>query len=148
MEKKISEFQDITPAQFTADDFWFYIQSLDGCEDYRIAKSVLIGIALGVPTTEKAITAFAGGGQGSARTLTARYNRVDTCATNADSVIPAVAATVGFRQTVQNKGVAECEYFPQVGENFLGQAVNLPVTIAPGNQASVICYEVGVLTLI
>ena len=147
-EKMISGFQDLSTVQLTADDFWVYFQSIDGTEDFRVRKSALVGFVLGVPTTEKGITANAGGGQIDARQLTAEFNRIDTVGSDDDSTTPAVKATVGFRQTVQNNGVNDMEYFPQVGDNFLGQAADLPVTIAPGNQFSVICYESGVLTKI
>ena len=149
-EKKISEFQDITPAQFTADDFWIYIQSLDGSQDYRIAKNIFVSLIqiIAAPTSEKGIVAFATGGQGGAVELTKQYNRVDEVAANADSVKPSIPATVGYRQTVQNNGANDLDYFPAVGDNFLGQAVNLPITIAAGNQIGVFCYEDGVLTLI
>ena len=147
-EKKISEFQDITSIQFQSEDFWVYIQSLDGCEDYRILKSTMAAIMCCTPTSEKGITAFAGGGQVNARILTERMNRIDTCAVANASVVPSVTATKGFQQTIQNKGAEDMDYFPFSGNNFLGQAANAPVTIAPGNQLSVFCYETGVLTQI
>lgn len=149
--KKISEFDDITAAEFLASDFFFYIQSLDGCLDIRILKSVIIdaiATASALPTVESGIIANPGGTQAAARVLTARFNRVDTVDSNADSVKPDVTSVKGFRQVVQNKGANELEYFPFLGDNFLGRAVNVPLTIPPFTQIAVICYDNKELTKI
>ena len=151
MEKKISEFQDISTVQLTSDDFWIYFQSIDGTQDYRVRKSILIDIISmsgTAPTSEKGIVAHPTGGQADAVEMSKQYKRVDTVDNADDSVKPALPAVVGFQQLVQNKGSEDLEYFPRSGDNFLGQAADLPVTIAPGNQISVFCYEDKELTLI
>src|SRR3990167_6232768 len=70
-----------------------------------------------------AITAFAGGGQGSATALTYKYNSVDTCATNEDSVkLP--AALTGKKITVFNNTAKILSIYPISGD-YINNTVNL-----------------------
>src|ERR1017187_1818313 len=71
------------------------------------------------------ITAEAGGGQANATQLAAIYNRVDTVASNEDSVklLPAKKNTI---MVVQNNGVADLNVYPYFGDAFLGASINLP----------------------
>lgn len=88
----------------------------------------------------------AGATQVTATLLTKFINRVDTVPVG--SGVRAQDATVGYRQTVQNNGAEDLLFYPALGNNFLGQAVNDPITIASGNQATVYSYNSGELTLI
>lgn len=109
----------------------------------------LTGSGSGLTITSQAgITAFAGGGQVGATPLTKNYNRVDTVGAVNASVIPSVTATVGFFQMVQNNGANDMVYYPFLGNNFVGFATNIGITIAPGNSVVVFCYTTGELTLI
>lgn len=76
------------------------------------------------------ITAFAGGGQGSATALTTTLNNVTVCATAGDSVkLPAAAA--GLTVTIKNSGATALDIFPATGDSIDALAVNLAVRIAP-----------------
>mgnify|MGYP001604127846 CR=1 FL=1 len=79
------------------------------------------------------ITAFAGGGQGSATALTGEFNNVTTCATAGDSV-KLLTAALGQNQTVKNSGATALAVFPFSGDSINALAVNLSVDIPPGGQ--------------
>lgn len=97
-------------------------------------------------TGTSGITAFAGGGQASATVLTTNFNRVDTVASTNDSVKFAAAVAQDYR-VVQNYGANDLFIYPAVGETFYGEAVNDPITLAPGNQLVIYCYNAGVWTI-
>ncbi len=153
--KKVEEMTELVVSDLTAsggDDYWIYFQSEDGLADFKVAKTTLIDYislyfsSVTAPTYESGITAFAGGGQGSATALTHTNNRIDNAASANASVKVGIAATEGFEQTVQNKAANDIVYYPFSGENFLGEAINAGITISPGNQVTVICYDDGELT--
>lgn len=80
-----------------------------------------------------AITAFAGGGQGSATALTGDYNEITVCATAGDSV-KLKAAVNGVFQIVKNTGAASLAVFPNTGDSLNDLAVNLSVNIPVGGE--------------
>jgi len=65
------------------------------------------------------IIAFAGGGQASATELTSKFNSVDTCATDKDSV-KLVVALIGKKQYVFNNTAKLLSVFPKTGEYING----------------------------
>jgi len=77
------------------------------------------------------ITAFAGGGQGSATELTSKFNSVDTCATDKDSV-KLVAALIGKKQYLFNNTAKLLSVFPQTGE-YINGVINFQYYILPGH---------------
>lgn len=89
---------------------------------YKAKLDALTGLTTG-------ITAFAGGGQGSATQLTTRYNIVETVASVGDSVkLPtANGATV---VVVKNIGASSCDVFPQGGESINKLADNAAFVLA------------------
>lgn len=79
-----------------------------------------------------AITAFAGGGQGSAVALSGSYNEVTVSATAGDSVkLP--AAVAGKNVTVKNNGATAIDVFPATGDSINTLAVNTAIRVAPGS---------------
>jgi hypothetical protein len=89
-------------------------------------------------STADGITAFAGGGQGSATALTKDINRISTCATAADSVkLP--AAVAGMTLLVVNQGAARCDVFPATGEQINGLSANTALSVAAGEKALFVC---------
>ena len=69
--------------------------------------------------TTTAITAFAGGGQGSATALTKKWNEITICASDNDSV-KLLAAKIGSKQVVYNNTAKILSVFPVVGESISG----------------------------
>jgi hypothetical protein len=118
------------------------LEAANGCEleyDYGAQPSLTNGA--GVNT----LTAFAGGGQGSATALTANHNRVTTCATAGDSVkLP--AAIVGRTVSVYNAGAASCNVFPQTGESTNSGAANAAFAVANTKSAIFNCGATGIWT--
>lgn len=94
-------------------------------------EGVLIKDGIVVYSNESCITAFATGGQASATQLTAQLNNVTTVLSDGDSV-KLMAAVAGMSVLVKNNGVADLAVFPILGGFINDLAVNLSVTIAPG----------------
>jgi len=93
-------------------------------------------------STTNSITAFAGGGQGSAVALTTGYNRITVCATAADSVkLP--AATAGKEVKIKNNGAAYASVFPATGEVIDTLAANTSVSLPAGGTISFYCVVAG-----
>lgn len=104
--------------------------------------TILGGLNLG--TVTNGITAFAGGGQGSAVALTSTINRVTTVATAADSVrLPAaVAGAVVF---VANAAAANSmNVFPATGESINALSANAAFAMAANTRAAFFCAVNGV----
>lgn len=77
------------------------------------------------------ITAFAGGGQGSAVQLTSTVNNITTVATAGDSVkLP--EAIAGLVVIVQNNGANAADVFPATGETINGGSANAAVSLPAG----------------
>lgn len=94
-----------------------------------------------LPATN-AITAFAGGGQGSATVLTSMLNRITVCATAGDSVkLP--AATVGLFITVTNSGAQYSNVFPGTGDAIDALAINTAISCPVGYRLTFTCSVAG-----
>lgn len=89
-----------------------------------------------------AITAFAGGGQGSAVALASEINSITVCATAGDSVkLP--ASVVGMRITVGNLGAAYANVFPSSGDLIDALAANAAVSLPTGSSLTFTCTVAG-----
>jgi hypothetical protein len=89
-----------------------------------------------------ALTANAGGGQGSATGLTAMINRVTTVATIGDSVkLPASA--VGLVLIVSNAGANPMDVFPSSGDAINALAANTAIRINAGTTVAFYCSVAG-----
>ena len=78
------------------------------------------------------ITAFAGGGQGSATQLTGEVNFVTTVASSGDSV-KLVAGLLGLRVTVFNLGAQPLNIFPATGGQIDALGTNAAFSLAAGS---------------
>ncbi len=84
-----------------------------------------------VPAASLVITAFSGGGQGSAFPMINTYNLVATVAAAGDSVrLPAVFS-VNALIIVANSGAFACDIFPASGDD-IGAGTNVAISLAPG----------------
>jgi hypothetical protein len=91
---------------------------------------------------QDAITAFAGGGQGSATQLVAQTNRITTVATTGDSVkLPASAA--GLELMVINSGANPMAVFPATGDTIDGLAANASVSQMQNSLVIYTCAAAG-----
>lgn len=97
-----------------------------------------------LPSTN-AITAFSGGGQGSATQLTAVLNRITTCAADGDSVKlpPALAGEFIY---ITNTGVGYANVFPATGEVIGTLAANTAVSCPTGSVIRFSCEVAGTWT--
>lgn len=78
-----------------------------------------------IRSASSGITAYSGGGQASATSLTKFINRVTTVAAIGDSVkLP--AAVAGMEIVVINSGASTMNIYPQTGETIDAMAVNAP----------------------
>ena len=80
---------------------------------------------------EDAMTAFSGGGQGSATQITKKVNRFTTVAAPADSAKLPVAVP-GMSVYVENSGVSAMDLYPAVGGVIAGLGVNNPQSVPAG----------------
>jgi len=107
-------------------------------------------------STTGAITAFAGGGQGSAVLLDSAYNVVTTVATGNDSVkLPAcniggpigalnLGNTDGMMVWVTNAAAANSmNVFPQTGQSINALSANAAYAVAAGKTVAFICSPAG-----
>lgn len=117
------------------------IEASPACDvEYDFGAQPSLTYGQGAATT--GLTAFAGGGQGSATPLTGNINRVTVCATAADSAkLP--PATVGRRVSVYNAGAASCNVFPQTGESINSGAANAAFAVATTKGAIFECVAAG-----
>ena len=164
----VASFDNISPASVLGDLITF-----DGTNNVRLgagANTTMLGIAGGIPAyltvsqvktnlglatssdvtfnslklgAVNALTAFAGGGQGSATALTAAINRVTTVATAADSVkLP--AALAGASLVVINAAAANAmAVFPQTGEIINALAANASISVAANKTVMFFCAVNG-----
>lgn len=88
------------------------------------------------------ITAFSGGGQGSATAITAMINRITTCAAAGDSVKLPTAAP-GLFLTISNSGVAYANVFPASGDAIDALAINTAVSLPAGVRITFTCSVAG-----
>lgn len=90
-----------------------------------------------------ALTAFAGGGQGSALQLAAEINRVTTVATAGDSVKLPVSAA-GMSVVVINAAAANAmDCFPATGEVINALSANTALSIAANKCVAFFCAVAG-----
>jgi len=89
-----------------------------------------------------AITAFAGGGQGSATALVSEINSITVCATAGDSVkLPTSVA--GMRIQVSNLGAAYANIFPASGDLIDSLSANTAVSLPVGESIVFTCAVAG-----
>lgn len=82
----------------------------------------------------ESIIAHAGGGQANATAVTKRWNQVDTCANDGDSV-KLIAAKKGYKQVVFNNTSKQLAIYPVTSEK-INAVANLEVIIGAGQTAS------------
>lgn len=104
-----------------------------------------------IQTFTSGITA-AGANQATATIVSKTRNRIDTVAAGT-GVVPDRTAVSGFFQTIQNNGANDLLYYPFSGDHFYvigsgAMAADAPVTIASGNEVTVLAYNDGELTII
>lgn len=107
---------------------------LDGAATASFTSNA-VRIAVSVPLQYKSatsITAFAGGGQGSATALTAETNFVTTVGTAADSV-KLITSALGSHQVVFNAGANSVRIFPQSGGAIDALGTNAGYDLAAGS---------------
>ena len=95
----------------------------------------LAGGVVQAPSTSRTVTAFAGGGQGSATALIDSYNIITTVATTGDSVRLPDIYSVNAIVFIKNDGANACDVFPASGDD-LGSGVNTAVSLAAGESIS------------
>ena len=104
------------------------------------------------------LTAFAGGGQGSATQLNASYSVVDTVATTGDSVKFSTTLEVGVVYYVKNDGANALDLFPAGGDDLglgIGVAISVPagksvafIGTVTGSVSTQFIFEPGIAALI
>lgn len=105
-------------------------------------NSDVFGAIVSEYTVANAITAFAGGGQTDAVQLTARFNRITTVTTAADSVkLP--AAKAGASCFVFNKGANSANVFPSTGDKVNALSANAAYALAAAKGAMFVCMVDG-----
>lgn len=109
-----------------------------------------------IPTgSEAGIVAHVGGGQAAAYELTKQYCRIDSCATDLDSV-KTTAATEEGRVQIENASTQEkkVNVYPKIGEQFRDGktllAVDAPLVLGRGNTLALYCFlgETGIYSKI
>lgn len=108
-----------------------------------VDPSDISGVLSQENSAQDAITAFAGGGQASARLLTRTINRITTVATAADSVKLPVAVP-GMQVTVINAAAANAmNVFPATGGFINALAVNTALSVAANKAIVFVCPVAG-----
>lgn len=100
-------------------------------------------------SSEKGVTAYAGGGEPSAYQISKVYTRVDIA--SADNASLKFDAAVGnTKRIVQNNTGYVLNLYPKAGEKFYGYATNDPFILQPGQQLTVLCYneEAGIWSIV
>jgi hypothetical protein len=109
------------------------------------SQEVAYGVSGNLPkySVTNAITAFAGGGQGSAVLLTTSISRVTTVATAGDSVkLP--TALAGLQVTVVNAAAANAmDVFPNTGDVINALAANTALSVAANKTIIFTCAVNG-----
>jgi hypothetical protein len=126
--KLLFETGDIPTQQNFADAWTSYENIVDG--------NLLIG-------SDVAITAHAGGGQGSAYQITKKFSLITTVATSGDSVkLP--AALAGRSGTISNTQTNSCDVFPASGDNFSNLGADAAQALAGFYVLNYYCIDDGV----
>lgn len=128
MAIKVSQYP--TQATTTADADLFDISKKisSGPDVYDSQKISAASLRSALDTSTEAITAHAGGGQGSATVLNSKFNFIDTCASDNDSIKILPTLNFIFIQNNTNKIIA---FFPDSGKNFYGLSANVAISIQP-----------------
>ena len=92
--------------------------------------------------TTVGITAFAGGGAGSATQLNSSYSVIDTVATTGDSVKFSTTLEVGVVNYVKNDGANAMDLFPAGGDD-LGFGIGVAISVAAGKSVAFIGTVAG-----
>lgn len=96
---------------------------------------------MGLSSVTAGITAFSGGGQGSAVELITTINKISTVAAPADSVkLDAAVAAYSKRRTILNNGVSACDVFPGSSDD-IGAGVDTAVSLAAGANITYESYD-------
>ncbi len=90
-----------------------------------------------VYSMDPAVTAHAGGGQGSAYPITKYFTNVTTVATVGDSLV--LPNKVGQLSVVKNNTANSAAVFPPVGGTIDGGSVNASLSVTSGNTKRFIC---------
>lgn len=89
-----------------------------------------------------ALTAHAGGGQGSALALPSEYNEVTVAASAGDSVkLPVAVAGVHQRVVVKNNGASAIDVFPATGDSINTLSANTAIRIVPGDSKAFVSID-------
>lgn len=112
-------------------------QGIDGIKLIGAASAVLQQ-----HNTIVGITAFAGGGAGSAVQLNSSYSVVDTVATTGDSVKFSTTLEVGVVNYVKNDGANALDLFPAGGDD-LGNGVGVAISVPAGASVAFIGTVTG-----
>lgn len=137
--KKLSQFNPLTNLIANL-KFALFVGNSDNYHATYDVVGKWVSIFQSVTTS---ITAYAGGGQANATSLTNKFNFVTTCATRGDSVkVP--AALQGMHMFVINQGAQMCSIYPQTGENFNGKAANAAISLPVNTYMEVFCETDGV----
>lgn len=133
---KISGKSDVSPAVGT---MMIPVELAAGSAG-RLPLSSLF-VPLGVENT---VTAFAGGGQGSATALTAttKFHRVSTCATAGDSVKFPTSVANDWHLLI-NDGATSCQMFGAGTDTIDGVATATGVALPAGHRALLSCTAAG-----
>lgn len=101
---------------------------------YATYEEVVVGSVVG-------IVAFAGGGQASATALTAKFNQIDTCTTDENSV-KLETCLIGKMQGVFNNTSQVLAVYPVSGQR-INNVLNYKFLIAPGDYIEFRSYASG-----
>lgn len=143
-------------ARFNANSWLFAADNLSDLADVPTALNNLgLGAASNVSfasvtttgfnkvATTNAITAHAGGGQGSATALTTPINRITTVATSGDSVL-LPASVAGESCVVINAAAANpADIFPHSGDAINALAINTALSLAANKTVIFYCAVAG-----
>jgi TRAP-type mannitol/chloroaromatic compound transport system substrate-binding protein len=99
-------------------------------------------------TFQAAIAAHAGGGQGAATPMTNKYNRIDSVASDGDSVLMPQAIQGSECLVQNNASVHSANVYPLGADNFISQGSSVPFPLSAGQQLRAFCYVTGEWTLI
>lgn len=138
LKKMLSKFGIVT----TIGDTYYLPVFIPGTSNKRILPSLFAKSQSIYNSLTNSITAFAGGGQADATTLTTKWNRILTCVTRDDSVkLP--QGTEGMHLMLINRGDQLCKVYPASGENFYGQSDDVAISLPVNTYMEVVCYAAG-----
>jgi hypothetical protein len=107
------------------------------------ATGAIAASTLALTNVSGAVTAFAGGGKGSATPLTSVVNRVTTVASAADSVLLPAPTVVGQLLVIDNRGANACQVFGQGTDTIDGVSTGTGISQAAGTTGLYIAMTIG-----